>query len=54
MIIADNLTNSKRKTVERIIDIKTQKVIFYEIDVTNKISILRYFNPIGARERINW
>lgn len=35
VIIADNLCNSKRETVENIIDITEKEVTFYEIDVTN-------------------
>ena len=35
VIIADNLSNSKRETVENIIKISGQKVTFHEVDVTN-------------------
>lgn len=35
VIIADNLCNSKRETVDKIMDITDKEVVFYEIDVTN-------------------
>jgi UDP-glucose 4-epimerase len=35
VIIADNLCNSKRETVEKIMDITDKEVTFYEIDVTD-------------------
>lgn len=35
VIIADNLSNSKRETVDKIIDISEKGVTFYEIDVTD-------------------
>lgn len=35
VIIADNLSNSKRKTVDNIMEISGQEVTFYEVDVTD-------------------
>lgn len=35
VIIADNLSNSKRETVENIMQITSKEVIFYEIDATD-------------------
>lgn len=35
VIIADNLSNSKREMVEKIMDITNKRVVFYEIDVTD-------------------
>lgn len=35
VIIADNLSNSKRETVEKIMDITDKEVTFYKIDVTD-------------------
>lgn len=39
VIIADNLCNSKRAIVEKIIDIVDKEVVFYEIDVTDAESV---------------
>lgn len=39
VIIADNLCNSKRTTVDKIMQITDEKVVFYEIDVTDSKSI---------------
>jgi UDP-glucose 4-epimerase len=36
VIIADNLCNSTRETVEKIIDIAGKEVTFYKIDVVNE------------------
>ena len=35
VIIADNLINSKRETVTKIMELTNKEVVFYEIDVTN-------------------
>jgi UDP-glucose 4-epimerase len=35
VIIADNLSNSKRESVEKVMDIADKEVTFYEIDVTD-------------------
>lgn len=39
VIIADNLCNSKRENVEKIIEIAEKEVTFYEIDVTDEEAI---------------
>ncbi|MDE5415846.1 UDP-glucose 4-epimerase GalE [Alkalihalobacterium chitinilyticum] len=39
VIIADNLCNSKRDNIEKIIEITDTEVIFYEIDVTDKEAV---------------
>lgn len=39
VIIADNLSNSKRETVNKIMDIADKEVTFYEIDVTDAESV---------------
>lgn len=39
VIIADNLSNSKRESIEKIIDIANKEVIFYEIDATDSKAI---------------
>jgi UDP-glucose 4-epimerase len=39
VIIADNLCNSKRENVEKIIGIAEKEVIFYEIDVTDQEAV---------------
>ncbi|PFA66942.1 UDP-glucose 4-epimerase GalE [Bacillus sp. AFS015802] len=44
VIIADNLCNSKRETVEKIIDITNKQVTFYEFDVTDEPAIDEIFN----------
>jgi UDP-glucose 4-epimerase len=44
VIIADNLCNSKRETVEKIMDITDKEVIFYEIDVTDTEAVNIIFN----------
>ncbi|MDM5314912.1 UDP-glucose 4-epimerase GalE [Fictibacillus sp. b24] len=44
VIIADNLCNSKRETVEKIIDITNKEVTFYETDVTDEQAVSVIFN----------
>lgn len=44
VIIADNLCNSKRENVEKIIEIAGKEVTFYEIDVTDVESVEVLFN----------
>ncbi|MGM0753105.1 MAG: UDP-glucose 4-epimerase GalE [Bacillota bacterium] len=44
VIIADNLSNSKRETVEKIMDIAYKEVTFYEIDVTDAEAVNIIFN----------
>ncbi|WHZ02800.1 UDP-glucose 4-epimerase GalE [Neobacillus sp. YX16] len=39
VIIADNLCNSKRETVETIMQITNKEVTFYEVDVTNSEAV---------------
>lgn len=39
VIIVDNLCNSKRETVEKIMDIAKKEVTFYELDVTDTQSV---------------
>lgn len=39
VIIADNLCNSKRETVEKILDITDKEITFYEIDVTDEQAV---------------
>jgi len=43
VIIADNLSNSKRETVEKIMDIAEKEVAFYEIDVTDSEAVNHIF-----------
>lgn len=45
--IADNLCNSKRETVERIIDITDKDVTFYEVDVTDEEAVNIIFKNRG-------
>lgn len=44
VIIADNLSNSKRETVENIMQLTDKKVAFYEIDVTDDQAVEMIFN----------
>lgn len=44
VIIADNLSNSKFKTIDRIEEITGKKVIFYQIDVTDISSVEAVFS----------
>ncbi|MTI80456.1 MAG: UDP-glucose 4-epimerase GalE [Firmicutes bacterium] len=44
VVISDNLCNSKRETVEKIIDITDKEVTFYEIDVTDEQAVDVIFN----------
>jgi UDP-glucose 4-epimerase len=43
VIIADNLTNSKIETIDKIKQITNKDVIFYEIDVTNAPAVESIF-----------
>lgn len=44
VIIADNLSNSKFETIEKIERISQSKVIFYEIDVTDEVLVKKIFS----------
>ena len=44
VVILDNLYNSNRKAVDRIKQITNKKVIFYEIDITDKEAVQRLFD----------
>lgn len=43
VIIVDNLSNSKRETIEKIVHITNKKVAFYEYDVTNSQKLFTVF-----------
>lgn len=44
VIIADNLSNSKKQTIDRIEDISGKKVVFYQIDVTDFAALESIFS----------
>ncbi|EAR68577.1 UDP-glucose 4-epimerase [Bacillus sp. NRRL B-14911] len=44
VIIADNLCNSKRETVEKVTDITNKEITFFEIDVTDEQAVDEVFN----------
>ncbi|WP_421381802.1 UDP-glucose 4-epimerase GalE [Bacillus salacetis] len=44
VVIADNLCNSKRESVEKIIDITKKEVTFFEVDVTDQEAVDVIFN----------
>ncbi|KIL49819.1 UDP-glucose 4-epimerase GalE [Jeotgalibacillus soli] len=44
VIIADNLCNSRRETIEKIIEITDKEVTFFEIDVTDEQAVDVIFN----------
>ena len=44
VIIADNLSNSKKQTIDRIEDISGKKVFFYQIDVTDVAALETIFS----------
>lgn len=50
MVVADNLGNSKRKSIETIERITNQEIPFYEVDVSDKQAVERIFetNPIDG------
>lgn len=50
MVVADNLSNSKRKSIETIERITNQEIPFYEVDVSDKQAVERIFetNPIDG------
>lgn len=43
VIVADNLSNSKRESIESIESLTNQEIPFYEIDVTNKQAVEQIF-----------
>lgn len=43
VIVADNLSNSKAAVIERIQEITNKRVVFYEVDVTDKQAIAKVF-----------
>ncbi len=49
VIVADNLANSKRETIDRIEEIAKMPVLFYQIDVADRVALASVF----ARHRID-
>ncbi len=43
VVIADNLSNSKRQSIEKIKSLTSQEIPFYEIDVSNKQAVEQIF-----------
>lgn len=44
VIVADNLYNSKKETLDRVENITHKKIIYYQIDVTNELSVEYIFS----------